>query len=93
MQAANGQEALDRLNHVDPLPSVIVLDLMMPILDGLGFLAQRARGRTFTDIPVIVVSGSRPDNKVLSDVESFLQKPVETTRLLEIISQVEAKTP
>jgi CheY-like chemotaxis protein len=92
LQAANGQEALDRLENIDPLPSVIVLDLMMPILDGRGFLAQRARSRTLTNIPVMIVSGNKPDDEALSDVEGFLRKPVGTTRLLEIISEIEAKT-
>jgi two-component system, chemotaxis family, chemotaxis protein CheY len=90
VQAANGQEALERLKNFDRLPLLIVLDLTMPILDGRGFLEQRARDRILADIPVIVVSGSKPD-EVFSDVEAFLQKPVEIVRLLESISHIEAR--
>jgi CheY-like chemotaxis protein len=89
VQAENGQEALLQLKNTDRLPLVVVLDLAMPILDGRGFLDQRARDRVLASIPVIVVSGSRPD-EALSEVEVFLQKPVEITHLLESISQIEA---
>jgi CheY-like chemotaxis protein len=89
IQAGNGQEALERLKNIDRLPLVVVLDLTMPVLDGRGFLAQRARDHILANIPVIVVSGSRPD-EVLADVEVFLQKPVEVVRLLESISHIKA---
>jgi two-component system, chemotaxis family, chemotaxis protein CheY len=91
LQTANGQEALDRLKNTNCLPSVILLDLTMPVLDGRGFLAQRARTRTLVTIPVIVVSGSKPDHEILSEVEGFLQKPVEMTHLLEIVRDIEAR--
>jgi two-component system, chemotaxis family, chemotaxis protein CheY len=91
LPAANGQEALDRLRNINCLPSVVLLDLTMPVLDGRGFLAQRARIRTLVTIPVIVVSGSKPDNEILSEVEGFLQKPVEMTRLLEMVRDIEAR--
>ena len=87
--AENGQEALDKLKHTERLPLVVVLDLAMPILDGRGFLQQRAQDRVLTNIPVIIVSGSRPD-ETLSEVEAFLPKPVEITRLLESINRIEA---
>jgi two-component system, chemotaxis family, chemotaxis protein CheY len=91
LPAANGQEALDRLRNINCLPSVVLLDLTMPVLDGRGFLAQRAGVRTLVTIPVIVVSGSKPDNEILSEVEGFLQKPVEMTRLLEMVRDIEAR--
>src|SRR5690349_1836609 len=89
IQVGNEQEALEKLKHVARLPLVVVLDLAMPVLDGRGFLAQRARDHILANIPVIVISGSRPD-EVLADVEVFLQKPVEMVRLLESISHIEA---
>jgi CheY-like chemotaxis protein len=89
VQAGNGQEALERLKKVERLPLVVVLDLTMPVLDGRGFLAQRARDRILANIPVIVVSGSKPDEE-LAEVEVFLQKPVEAVRLLESISHIKA---
>jgi CheY-like chemotaxis protein len=89
LQAANGQEALHRLKHIERLPLVVVLDMAMPILDGRGFLAERAQDRILARIPVIVVSGNKPD-EAFSNVEVFLQKPVEVTRLLQSISHIVA---
>lgn len=88
VQAGNGQEALDTLKKITRLPLAVVLDMAMPVLDGRGFLEQRARDRILAAIPVIVVSGSKPNDK-LSNVEAFFQKPVEIARLLESISHIE----
>lgn len=92
VQAANGQEALDRLKSVDRLPSVILLDLAMPIMDGPGFLAQRARDLTLAAVPVIVLSASKPDNQVIALIEEYLPKPVDPARLLKSISQMGGET-
>ena len=85
LQAENGQEALQILKNVAHFPSVIVLDLSMPVLDGHGFLNQRAQDSILADIPVIVVSGGGGPDKPLPGVEVFLQKPIEMARLLKII--------
>ena len=58
--ATNGREALQRLATEDP-PCVIVLDLMMPVMDGLAFLAQRREDPALQDIPVICVSAGGPE--------------------------------
>jgi signal transduction histidine kinase/DNA-binding response OmpR family regulator len=52
--AANGREGLDRLAEV--IPSVIVLDLMMPVMDGFTFLEHVQRDREWAQIPVIILS-------------------------------------
>jgi CheY-like chemotaxis protein len=91
LQAANGQEALDTLKNIEPLPSLVALDLAMPVLDGWSFLRQRSQDQTLADVPVVIVSSNRPDDEVLSGVEEFLQKPVEITRLLGIIGRIETR--
>jgi two-component system, chemotaxis family, chemotaxis protein CheY len=90
-QAANGQEALDILTNVVPLPSIIVLDLTMPLLDGRGFLQRRAQDRDLARVPVVIISARTPDNEVLTDVEGFLRKPVEITHLLGLIRRIGAR--
>jgi CheY-like chemotaxis protein len=89
VQAGNGQEALERLKVIDRLPLVVLLDLAMPILDGQGFLAQRARNPILAKIPIIVVSGNKQDEE-LSKIELFLQKPIDLKRLLESINHIQA---
>jgi CheY-like chemotaxis protein len=52
--AANGREALERLEHW--MCDLVLLDLMMPVMDGFAFL-EAIRGRPkFSDLPVIVFS-------------------------------------
>jgi two-component system OmpR family response regulator len=54
--AANGREALDVLERLRP--NLILLDLMMPVMDGLTFLVERRRRGLATDVPVICISAA-----------------------------------
>ena len=54
VEADNGQAALDRLR--DGTPAVILLDLMMPVMDGFEFLVERDREEAWRGIPVIVLT-------------------------------------
>jgi len=53
-EAANGQEALDEIRR--RAPGLIILDLMMPIMDGFEFLRQLREDADISDLPVIVVT-------------------------------------
>ena len=52
--AANGREGLDRL--AESVPSVIVLDLMMPVMDGFTFLDIVQHDPVWSEIPVIILT-------------------------------------
>jgi CheY-like chemotaxis protein len=54
-EARNGQEALGRLDGAAP-PCVILLDLMMPVMDGWQFRRAQLRNPAFADVPVVVIS-------------------------------------
>ncbi len=75
-EAGNGREALDRLHDV--LPSVILLDLMMPEMDGFEFVDEFRRHEAWRAIPIIVVTAkdlSHEDRERLNGhVEKILQK-------------------
>jgi CheY-like chemotaxis protein len=80
--ASNGQEALDRLTKV-PHPCLILLDLMMPGMNGWEFLQRKSADPLVADIPTIVLSGSgRPAGAVHQ-----LAKPVDVERLLALVDQ------
>jgi PAS domain S-box-containing protein len=64
-QAANGREALDVLEH--DVPRLILLDLMMPVMDGFDFLMEMRARPEWETIPVIVVTA-----KNLSDADRNL---------------------
>src|SRR5580765_7790969 len=53
--AANGREALEQL-RAGPKPSLILLDLMMPVMNGTEFRAEQLRDPALASIPVVVVS-------------------------------------
>ena len=53
MPASNGQEALDELHGCDERPSLILLDLMMPVMDGRAFYEEQQADPDLRDIPVV----------------------------------------
>jgi CheY-like chemotaxis protein len=67
-------------------PCLIVLDLAMPVMDGRGFLKQRALDPILRDIPVVVVSGNVCEVP-LEGIDAYLCKPVKVERLIEVIDQ------
>ena len=88
--AADGRDALDRLEY-GLRPDVILLDLMMPVLNGFDVLkALRAR-QDWKSIPVVVVSANRGyEAEDLEGAVSILRKPVNVDRLIAVVEQVAA---
>jgi CheY-like chemotaxis protein len=86
LQAENGQIAMDVLKKMPHLPCLIVLDLVMPVMDGRGFLKQRALDPILRDIPVVVVSGNVCEVP-LEGIDAYLCKPLKFERLIEVIDQ------
>lgn len=82
-QAADGQDALDRLAGGEP-PCVILLDWVMPRVDGEAFLQARAASPVLSTIPVIVVSAT---HAAAEDprVAAFVQKPVPVDQLAAVV--------
>ncbi|MGE6759521.1 response regulator [Corallococcus sp. AB049A] len=86
-RARNGKEALERLEP-DP-PHLILLDLMMPVMDGWEF-AQRMRQKPdFAAIPIIVLSADRNVGSKAKDIGAMghLAKPFELNDLLSMVRQ------
>ena len=91
--AANGMDAIARVLDGDKEGvALVVLDLMMPVLDGLGFL-KRLRDRPgYEKLPVIIISGVQ-DSAVRQQAETmgisaFLVKPFKTADLLEKVKEI-----
>jgi len=85
--AGNGAEALERLRS-GRLPSVIVLDLMMPVMDGWDFRQEQLGDPALRDIPVVVVSAVGFSGETIrmqfGDVAVF-SKPVPYFDLLVVL--------
>lgn len=84
--ASNGVEALDVLER-GLKPDLILLDLMMPVMNGWQFLRHRAAEPAFVEIPVVAISaaGSFIDAVDPADAEAFLRKPLSLDDLLNTV--------
>jgi CheY-like chemotaxis protein len=89
--AANGKLALDWLRHTDDHPDMIVLDLMMPVMDGWQFRQEMRKDETLKRIPVVVVTAHREDPGI--DCAARLLKPVPLAELLSAVARVVAGQP
>ena len=83
---ANGREALDTLASPAERPCVILLDLMMPIMDGRSFREEQLQIPELSAIPVIVIS-AHLDHTVTTDLhaDAYLRKPV---RLADVLRSI-----
>jgi len=83
--AHHGQEGLALATQEGP-PQVILLDLMMPIMNGWEFLAARRHDPKLARVPVVVVSATG-DPGGLGESTAFLRKPFDVQRLLQVVEQ------
>jgi len=89
LTAANGREALARLHTLSVLPSLILLDLMMPDMDGWEFRAEQRRDAVLATIPVIILSaaGDLAARTTKLGAVGVMQKPVQVSDLLKAIKR------
>jgi CheY-like chemotaxis protein len=83
--AVNGKDGLERLPHI-PRPCLILLDLMMPVMDGRDFVRALERDPALKDIPVVVVTAFGELSESI-DVRSVIAKPVPLKVLYETVQQ------
>ncbi len=82
--ASNGKVALEMLRQSPKRFCVVLLDIMMPVMDGWAFLKEQRADSAIAAIPVIVVSAVMNGERRAATAAAveFLPKPVDTTRLL-----------
>jgi CheY-like chemotaxis protein len=85
--AENGREALDSMRR--SVPSLVILDLMMPIMGGREFLHERKLDPQLNRIPVIVTSGNELAGNI--DAAAVLSKPVEFKDLMNAVRRTESR--
>lgn len=93
--AADGGEALARLRGSPNKPSLIVLDLWMPRMDGFAFRAAQLASAETADIPVVVITaaaGLAPDEMARLGVTYMLRKPVDLEILLRVVRRLSSST-
>jgi CheY-like chemotaxis protein len=83
--AANGKLGLELLSAIPP-PSVILLDLMMPVMNGWEFADALKRDRNLSDIPVVLVTAYGDKARAI-DSKGIVEKPVELEALYRVVRQ------
>jgi CheY-like chemotaxis protein len=85
--AGNGREALAELKSGGLRPALILLDLMMPVMDGQEFCAEQQSDPTLRDIPVVVFTAFGAALEQMKEVEAMphLDKPVQADELLDSV--------
>jgi CheY-like chemotaxis protein len=89
MSAANGREAFERLRREVVKPRLILLDMMMPIMDGWEFRALQKDDPELGSIPVVVLTAHADVTEAVSGmrVDGALQKPLHLQTLLTIVER------
>ncbi len=86
-KATNGQEAVDQV--VEKHPDLVLLDVMMPVLDGFGALE---RIREFSNVPIIIVTARGSENDRVRGLDlgadDYIVKPFSATELLARVRAV-----
>lgn len=87
--AMNGAEALDKLRTPSQArPCVILLDLMMPFMNGQQFYAEQQRDAQLASIPIVVISADGGvKQKAVSFGGEYLAKPVRIEAVLQVIDR------
>jgi CheY-like chemotaxis protein len=89
--AHNGREALARLRCGTVHPAVILLDLMMPGMDGWDFRSEQMRDPKLARVPVVIVSASgfsRESIRTQFHPAGYVEKPIERAELLGVIREL-----
>ncbi len=87
--AANGRQGLERLAE-EPRPEIVLLDMMMPVMNGPAMLAAMAADPDLRGIPVIVLS-SLPEEAIrdrAGGAAAILRKPYTAEQVLDAIARV-----
>jgi CheY-like chemotaxis protein len=93
--ASNGREGLDRLK-TDGLPCVVLLDLLMPVMNGWEFCATVKNDPATAQLPILGMSGAvsrDPASPYFIAVDDFVAKPINMTELLAKLLRYQTGSP
>jgi CheY-like chemotaxis protein len=85
--ASNGKRALEKIGQVGP-PCIILLDLMMPIMDGWQLRAELLKDPALAPVPVVLLSGMADVDEAARSLAAVdhLGKPINLDKLYDVVS-------
>jgi CheY-like chemotaxis protein len=88
--AAHGREGLDYLRETAQLPDLILMDLLMPEMNGIQFSEERLKDKRLLSIPLILMSADSDFEKRCPDLRAaaFLHKPVDLSYLVKEVHRI-----
>jgi DNA-binding response OmpR family regulator len=87
-QASNGEEAFEFLLGTHPKIDFILLDTMMPVMDGYAFHVERMKHKTLSQIPSIIYSADYSNRTKAEGLGlTFMQKPFDLANLFKKIEE------
>ena len=87
LMAREGRAALELLQANEHTPDLMLLDIMMPGLDGYELLSELSKNARLADIPTVLFSASDRRRAPMPNVRGFLQKPVHLEELLDMVAK------
>jgi DNA-binding response OmpR family regulator len=86
--AEDGADAFAKLDEMSAIPDLILLDLMMPVKDGIEFRAEQRAHARYAGIPVVIMSADPQldERRALLAARSYLRKPFDLRRLLAAVT-------
>ena len=86
--AVNGLEGLKYL-QTQGNPDLILIDLMMPVMDGYSFRTEQLKNNSWASIPTVVMSAEANAKEKMKNfnITAFLSKPVELDTILKTVAQ------
>ena len=88
--AANGCEALDHLRTTNNHPALILLDMMMPVMDGWEFREEQRKLPALASIPVVTVTADGDARGKAASIQAagYVAKPISIDTLLDEVERI-----
>jgi CheY-like chemotaxis protein len=89
LEASHGREALDLLRNAGTKPNLLLLDLMMPTMDGWQLRSRLREDPSLAAIPIVIMTAHAGVLRAVTNVEPptpVLSKPLDLDRLLELVA-------
>lgn len=101
LEAHNGAEALEKLGvepkkEGSPLPDLMIVDVMMPLMDGFSLSTRLSEDPRTSNIPILILTAKgemRELFKPASNVKSYIEKPFDPKTLRETVSRTLPPSP